>query len=166
VRRRRGFSLLELLIVCALLGMFAGLTQESVVTGLRVVNTANSREQIRQELSLVLERIQRDAALADNVDRARDERFQFETPDVNNVDYGYDSATGTLTRDDGATAQITILRNITAFDFDYVDDGGAAMTTPVDDDDEDDVRVAQLSVTVAVGNESITMTAAAYLRNM
>ena len=61
----RGLSLLELLIVVSLLSIFIGTVYESVVVGLRTVNAADEREDIRQQLAGAL-----DASLVKPVWRA------------------------------------------------------------------------------------------------
>ena len=162
-----GFSLLELLIAISLMGLFLGTMQESLMTGLRAVASADDREQIRQQLAGALERFARDASHASNVDRAQTDEVQFDTPSVNNVDYDYDSSAGTLTRDDANSSSMTILRNLTAFDFDYVDCQGTLYTGTVSGSStEDSLRVVQVVATVTRDQETISVAQAVFLRNM
>jgi type II secretory pathway pseudopilin PulG len=165
-RAARGFSLVELFIVLSLGGVFFVAVGETVLTGLRAARAAYEREDLRMQAAAVLERFTREAALADDVDRARDDRFQFDTPDVNNVDYEYDSDDGIVTRDDGDLDEQTVLRYVTAWDLDYEDDTGAALSTPVADSDEDDIRVVRVSLTLSRGTETVTLAGAVYLRNL
>ena len=109
----------------------------------------------------------RDASAASNVDLARTDGFQFDTPSVNDVDYEYDSSTGTLTRDDASSSPIIILRNLTAFDFDYVDCQGTLYTGTVSGSStEDSLRVVQVAATVTQSQETIAVARAVFLRNM
>lgn len=163
-RAEAGFSLLELFIVLCLLGLFMGVVQEVVIVGLRAVHAADAREEIRQQLASALDRFTRDASIANNVDVAQTARFQFDTPSVNNVDYVYSS--GTLTRNDASSSQITILRNLTAFDFDYVDCQGTVYTGTVASSAEDSLRVVQVVATVTKDQETIALTKSVFLRNM
>ena len=163
-RAEAGFSLLELFIVVSLLGLFMGAVQEAVIVGLRATNAADKREEIRQQLASALERFARDASVADNVDVAQTARVQFDTPSVNNVDYVYSS--GTLTRSDASSSQITILRNLTAFDFDYVDCQGTVYTGTVSGSAADSLRAIQVVATVTRDQETISVTQAIFLRNM
>lgn len=147
------------------MGLFLGTMQESLMTGLRAVASADDREHIRQQLAGALERFARDASHASNVDAAQTDNFQFDTPSVNNVDYDYDSSAGTLTRDAGSS-QI-ILRNLTAFDFDYVDCQGTLYTGTVSGSStEDSLRVVQVVATVTRDQETISVAQAVFLRNM
>ena len=166
-RAVRGFSLIELFIVVSLLGLFMGAVQETLITGLRAVNAAHRREAIRQPLASALERFARDAGVASNVDAAETGRFQFDTPSVNNVEYDYDSGAGTLTRDDASSSAIILLRNLTAFDFDYVDCQGTLYTGTVSGSStEDSLRVVQVVATVTQNQETLAVARAVFLRNM
>ena len=163
IANRRGFSLLELLLVVSLISIFVGAMQESVVVGLRAVNAADERELIRQQAASALDRIIREINLADDVDVAQSARFRFDIPSTNNINYVYSS--GTLSRDTGGSAQV-VLNNITSWDFNYYDTTGAALSEPVAGASEDTIRVVQMTVTVTRDAETLTLTNAAYLRNM
>ena len=164
-----GLSLLELLIVISLSGLFMGAVQELLVTGLRVVDSADDRESIRQRLAYVVDRFTREMSLCTDVDVAQDGGFQFDADingdgsDENNINYQYTS--GTLTRTYSGTT-VTLISGLTAFDLNYVDDTGAQLTTPVAGSQEDDIRVVHISATVASGNETFSLESASYLRNM
>ena len=155
-----------MILTLSLVALFFGGVYETVITGLRVVQATLVREQLRAAAASALERLVRDLSLANNVDAAQDARFQVDTSAVNDVDYRYDSSAHTLTRSDASVAIRTVLRNVTAFDFDYVDSAGASLTTPVSGASEDTIRVVQVQLTVASGSEQVSMAAAVYLRNM
>jgi hypothetical protein len=154
------------MVAMTLFAMLGSVVYETVIIGLRSASAASRREDIRQQLASALERRTRDMAVAENVDAARDDRFQFDTPGVNNVDYVYDSATDMLSRDDAGTAQRTLVRHQTTFDFNYFDSAGNQLTTPVAGSAEDTIRVVQVVATVTDGSESIAVATAAYLRNL
>lgn len=165
-QRQSAFTLLEMMIVLSLCGLFMGAVYEAVLAGLRAVSAADRREAIRQQLTSALERMIRDAGAADGVDAADTDEFQFDTPGVNDVEYLYDSGDDTLSRDDAASSQRVILRNLTAFDFSYVDSNGAQLSEPVAGSAEDTIRVVQVSATVTQGSEAITIEDAVFLRNL
>lgn len=154
------------MLVLALSAAFLVAVSQSVVWGLRVVRTWHQREELRGQLVAVLDRLTRDAWAANDVDEATDDRFQFDTPSANNNDYDYDGTTDILQHDSSATTQMTLLRYATSWDFDYYDSTGAQLTTPVAGAAEDTIRVVQVMVTVSRNNETLSMAAAAYLRNM
>ena len=166
VKDKRGFTLLEVLIVVILFGLFVGTVQETVVVGLRQVSAADKREEIRQRLASALDRLTREISMADNVNVAQSGRFQFDTPSVNNVDYVYDSAAGTLSRDDAISPLAVIVRNATSLDFNYFDASGAQLSEPVAGASEDTIRLVQVVATVTKDSETITVASAAFLRNM
>lgn len=165
----------------SLSGLFIGAVYESTITGLRVVNASASREDVRTELLRVLNRLTREAAAAEDVGFAQDARFRFDTASLNNIEYLYDSGAQTLTRQDSSLASaVTLLRNITAFDFDYLENGcttvqetcdsssgcGTAGTCESGNCCLSEVRVVQVTMTASRNNESITVTGSAHLRNM
>jgi len=151
----------------SLIGLFLGAMQESLITGLRAVSAADQREAIRQQLTSALERFARDAGAASNVDRAETDELQFDVPSVNNVEYIYDSGTDTLTRDDASSSVMTMLRNLTAFDFDYVDCQGTRYTGTVSGGStEDSLRMVEVIATVTQSQETITVAQTVFLRNM
>lgn len=165
----RGFSLLELLITISLLGIFMAAVYESVISGLRMANASDEREAIRQQLAHALDLLTREAAIASRVDNAEDQRFQFDADldgngtTENNVNYNVSS--GDLQRTyNGIT--VTLIRDLSSLDFDFVDSGGSTLSTPVGNQPlRDTIRVVQITVTATNDNETISLTSAAYLRN-
>ena len=162
--RSGGLSLIELLIVISLLSIFIAAVYESVIVGLRVVSAADSRETLRQQLAVALDRLTRDISVANDVDAAQNGRFQFDTPDVNTVDYVYSGSS--LSRDDAASSQVTILNNISSFDFNYFDSAGTQLSEPVSGPLEDTIRLVQILITVTKNNETLTLASAVYLRSI
>lgn len=154
------------MLVLALSAAFLVVVSQSVVWGLQVVRAWHQREELRGQLAAVLERFTREAAMADDVDRAQDDRFQFDTPDTDNIDYDYDGSSDILELDSGDMSQMTVLRYATSWDFEYFDEDGDELSTPVDDDDEDDIRLVQVTATVSRNHETLSMAGAVYLRNM
>jgi hypothetical protein len=157
------------MIVISLLGLFFGAVYESLLIGLRATTAAHRREDVRRQLSRAMDQLTREIAAAYDVDDAEDQRFQFDARDINgdgsdDTNINYRVASGDLERvEDGVT--VVLIRDLASLDFDYVDDTGATLSTPVSSSDEDDIRIVQITLTAASGAESISL-AAAYLRNM
>jgi hypothetical protein len=162
-RSRGAFSLVEVVISSAVLITFFGIVYETVIAGLREVSTLDEREDARRQLTQTLDRLVREAGTATEMDVAQTARIQFDTDAVNNVEYEYDGAADTLTRDDGSSSAVIIARGVTDFDIDYIDCLGVSYTGTVST--EDRVRVAQVVATIADGAETFSLTNAAYLRN-
>ena len=167
-----GFTILELFIVITLLGLFLAAVQESLITGLRATHTADNREAVRRELANALDQFVRDVSQAQDVDDAdlldgsNTGQFQFDTPSVSNVEYSYDASADTLSYDDANVSQRIIARYVTSFDLTYVDNTGATLSEPVAGSSEDNIRVVQVTATATIGDETLTLSDAAYLRNM
>ena len=180
MRNERGLSLIEMFIVMSLLGLFIAAVYESVLVGLRTVNAADERERIRMELAVVLDRLTREASTARTVDRAQDARFQFDadydasgssTGTEDNVNYQYDGATAVLQRSNAGGGTVSVARNVTSMDFDYIDDTGTTFTSCDNTSScgsqccRSDVRVVLVTMTSTNDKETISVTDAVTLRN-
>ncbi len=167
----RGFSLVELFLVLSLLTVFMGAIYETVIVGLRVAGGADTRENLRRQLAGALDRVTREGSLASNVDNAEGQRFQFDADldgdgnTENNINYQVTG--GALQRTYSGTT-VTLIAS-TALPsppaFNYTDLNGADMGTPVSSGNRHNIRVVRVTATVSSGNETISMTTAAYLRN-
>ena len=155
---RRGLSLIEVSIAAILLGFFFSVVYETAIVGLRHVQSGDDREDARRQLAYALDRIVREAGTATEMDTAQTDHIQFDTAAVNNVEYQYDAAAGTLTRDDASSSPVIIARGLTAFDYDFIDCLGVVSTGTVAT--EDRVRVIQIVGTLTSGTETISMTTA------
>lgn len=160
-----GLSLLELLIVVSLLGLFMGAVYESVIVGLRVANASNDREDIRLQLAKTLDQFTREASLASNVRTADSDEFKFDA-DVDGdgtteTNIRYRVQNGRLERSVGGTT-VTLITNLTTLSFTYLDLNNNSWTSGT----EADVRVVETSMTATKNNETLSLAHAAYLRNM
>ena len=154
------------MIVLAMAAAFLVAASEMVVWGLRIVRAWQQREELRGQLAHVLEQFTREAIAADHVDTADDDQFQFDTPATNNIEFDYTGSTDILTHDDSSTTQQTVLRYATSLDFDYYNSSGTLLSTPVSSGSRSSIRVVQVAITVSRNNETLSMAAATYLRNM
>lgn len=151
-----------------LLGIFFGGVYETVIVALRSVSAADTREALRRELVLAMDRLTRELGAAYAVDAAEDQRCQFDARDIDgdgsddpNINYHVSSG---LQRTVGALT-LTLVPDLTALDFDYLDATGATLTTPVGGGSLGAIRVVDITMTAARGTESVSLTAAADLRN-
>ena len=165
----RGLSLLELLLVMALLAIFAGVIHESVIVGLRAANAADEREDVRLQVADALDRLTREGSLASNVTQANDQVFKFDADLDGNgtteTGITYEVLNGDLVRTLGDTT-VTLIRDLATLDFDYQDLNGANMATPVSSQSErDTIRLAQVVLTGTKDTETLSVAEAVYLRN-
>ena len=165
---KRGFTIMELIITVSLLAIFMGAVYETVLIGLRAVNAADEREDVRSQLTTALDLLTREAGIASNVDVAEDQRLQFDADlDGNGTtesDINYQVSGGDLQRVyNGAT--VTLARDLTSLDFDYTDPTGSALTAPVTGATLDILRLVQVTATATKDNETLSLANAAFLRN-
>ena len=188
---KRGLSLLELMVVMTLLGIFFGAVYETVLVGLRNVGSADTREGLRLQLARTLDRFTREVRMARNVTAATDTQFQFDADfngdgdatDSGEAGVNYQISGTTLTRAQGGVT-ITILNNLSSasavdvFQYyelngttesDTCNNGsgcGTATCTPSGCQCLCEVRVAVLTATVTTGSETLTMSDSAFLGNI
>jgi prepilin-type N-terminal cleavage/methylation domain-containing protein len=164
---RSGMTLLEVLLVVILFGMFAGAVYEVAIVGLRVADAATDRDDVRLQVAKALDLLTREAAAAYNVDNSTSTRFQFDARVEDDDDDGdaenftninWRVNNGDLERVQGGTTW-TVIPDLTSATFSYLDSAGASTTTA------NNVRVMQITVTAARGGESITMASTARTRN-
>lgn len=167
-RSEAGLTILELLLAAVLMSLFVGTVYETVIVGLRQVNTAGEREEIRNQLTLALDLMTREASLASNVDNAEDQRLQFDADlngdgsTENNINYQV--VNGVLQRQYNGTS-VTLISNLTTFDVDCTDLNGANMTTPVASGSLHNIRVAKITATAVKHDESLSVASSVFLRN-
>ncbi len=163
-----GLTLIELMIALTLAGGFIAVVYETVLVGLRAAHSADDRSNASQQVVNALERLIRESSVASNVDQAQDQRFQFDADiDGNgttesNINYVVQG--GDLVRIQGGVT-VTLIRDLSTLDFNYVDLANAAMTTPVSAANRPNVRVVQITVTAVRGTETISLATAVFLRN-
>ena len=183
----RGLSILELMIVLTLFGLFFSALQEPILIGLRSLDSADDREDLRLQLTRTLDRFTREASMARNVDRAQDQRFQFDAdwngdgsssgstvPEERNINYEVSS--GRLLRSDADTVagqETVLISNLSSLDFNYYESGSTSESTSCDSTGScgsnccrSEVRVVVVTATATRGNETISMTSSAFLENM
>jgi hypothetical protein len=179
---------MEMMLVLSMAGLFMAGVYETVITGLRVANAADEREQIRQGLANTLERMTRVVTHCRNIDTATNSVFQCDidtdgdgassasTPYERNHVYTYDAAADTLTYDynnSPSPSAETLARYVTAFDFNYLESGSSTEATTCDATSScggqccrSELRVLIAAATATRDTETINVTTSIYLENM
>ncbi len=161
---KHGTSLVELLVVIALLSVFFGAVFETVITGLRIVNGATDRENIRLQLTKAMDLLTREAMAAYHVDHALSNRFQFDlrVVDGNNdgqadnlTNINYQVVNGALQREG-----VILVGDLTSLTFTYLDTNGDSTSSA------GSVRVMQVTMTAVRNGETISLASATRLRNL
>jgi hypothetical protein len=163
------------MVAMALLGAFFTGVYETLITGLRTVNAADEREDIRQQLTVALDRLTREASAANTVDRAQNQRFQFDADldgdgaDEDNINYVVQS--GELDRVYSGDT-LPLVKNLAALDFDYIDNTGTTYTTCDSTGScgsnccRSEVRVVLITITATKDTESMSVAGGVHLRDM
>jgi prepilin-type N-terminal cleavage/methylation domain-containing protein len=185
--RAQGFSILELMVVLTLFGVFFSALQEPVLVGLRSLDSADTREAARTQLARALDQFTREVTMARNVDRATGTRFQFDadfdgdgassniTPEERNINYEYDAAADEWLRSDTDTSagqETVLISNVTSLDYNYYETGSTTESAACDSTGScgsnccrSEVRVVVVTATVTRDSETMTMSASAFLEN-
>jgi hypothetical protein len=175
------------MVVLALFGLFFGALQEPVLIGLRSLDSADDREHLRLQLARALDRLTREATMARNVDRATDTRFQFDAdwdgddsssgstvPEERNINYEVSGSQLLRSDADTSSGQETVLiSNLSSLDFNYYESGSTTESASCDSTGScgsnccrSEVRVVVVTATATRGDETMTMSASAFLENM
>ncbi|MBI3011058.1 MAG: prepilin-type N-terminal cleavage/methylation domain-containing protein [Candidatus Omnitrophica bacterium] len=166
--RPAGFSLIELMVVLGVAGIFLVAVQESVIHGLRVVDVTDEREEVQEELAFSFERLTRELAQAITFTTADATQVVF-TVDLNEDDSAetvdYSLSNGQLVRTESGTS-VSVVKNAQSVSFAYTDLDGNSLSTPVASGSMDDIRVVTVSVTADLEDETITVPTAVFVRNL
>lgn len=154
------------------MGLFLTAVQETIFTGLRTVDSAHRREDIRLQLAKALDRLTREASYASAIDTLSSTRFQFDadidrdgalenvssgtSPDETDIEYR--DLSGDFVRRD-SKGDIPLVGDLTSVAFEYLDADGSSTSTAAD------VRVVQITISATSGSETLTLAGAVYLRN-
>lgn len=170
-----GFTLLELLVALTLVALLMGGVYEPVFVGLRTVQATDQREDLRTQLARALDRLTREARMTRNVDVADETQFRFDadfTGDgqsqagAGETDIQYRVQNGDFQRSQGTNAAFTLVPDVSAVAFDYVDVTGTAHDVCGGGCTASTLRVVQVTITAAKNGETVSLAGAAYLENM
>ena len=148
----------------SLLGIFFGGVYETVITGLRTVNMADSREGLRQQMAHAFDLLTREASLANNVDTSTSSQVQFDA-DLNGDgttenDILYQVSGTSLQRVYSSGPTLTLVTGLTTLTpFTYLDSSGNATNTAAN------VRVIEVALTGTRNAETVSLAGAACRRN-
>ena len=128
-RGESGYSLMELVIVIALIGILAGLLSRTFLWGIDLFDFLSNRKNTFQSARIGLEMMADDVRQITDKDRilsASGTTFSFLDPDAETVTYQYSG--GTLQRN----GQV-LVEGLSSFSFTYYDSSGNVLATPVSD---------------------------------
>lgn len=161
---KKAFTLIELIIVIALLAVIVGFTGWSFVVGLRVWNSGWNRAQIQEDANLAIETMVRELSQASDITTADDGEIIFEADldDDGAVETAtYNVNNSNLIRTIDAVATV-LAPNVQAFGLSYLDLNNSPWILP---QDPADIRVVTISLTMSNVDETFSLSSSAYLRN-
>lgn len=164
---KRGFTLIELIIVIVLFSMLAAATFWTFVVGLRAWGSGRDRAYIRQDANLAIERMVRELSQAKSFTIAQADQVKFDA-DIDNDDTDetvtFAISDSSLERTvDGTTTVLT--PDLQTLEFSYRDLNDVAMALPITGNDRDNIRVIVMSLTLNEGDETFVLSSSAYARN-
>lgn len=162
-----GFTLLEVIFVSLLLSILTGFIAWTFVVGLRAWGSGINRSNVRQSGNLAMERMVRELSQAYSFTYAREDEIRFWTNETGTEEVTLVVTGGALTRTADATS-IILTPYAQNFVLAYRDLDDDPMNIPADtgsQDKRDDIRVIIVSLILNEGDETVTLTSAAYARN-
>ena len=171
---KKGFTLIELIVVITLFLMLASVVLWVFVVGLKSWDSGKNRANIRQSVNAAFERMTRELSQASEIAIAKADEIEFEADlDQNGsaeaIKFDISNA-GVLQRTEiivGPDIIVSMVPYVQSFTLGYYldsdnDDLLSTVTTP---SDLDSIRVVVMSITVTAGDETLTFSTSAYVRN-
>jgi prepilin-type N-terminal cleavage/methylation domain-containing protein len=165
--KKKGFTLIELIIVIVLLSVLVGVAAWTFVAGLRSWNSGIDRANIRQDGSFALEIMVRELSQADSFTIAQEDNVKFDADidnDGSNETITYSTSDSELSRKVNGTTTV-LSPDVDTFLLSYRDLNDTAMTPPITGAEHDDIRVITISLTMDRFDETLTLSSSAYARN-
>ena len=156
--KRRGFTLVELVLSIALVGVLAGVLGVALFQGVKGFDLVSSRKSTLAQARLAMERMVREIRLiqqsSDVVNVSSTTQFNFEYPHGTSIQYALSG--GNLMRNTDVLA-----RNVNALAFTYLDGAGVATATAAQ------VRSVRIQLTLNAPNShgTLTLRTQIFLRN-
>lgn len=152
-----GFTLLEVMVS----SLIFGTVSIAVMSAFLFLGTSMTRMSYAQQLEENSRRafylFNQDVGKATKMTTATDSTLGLTLPSTT-VTYTYDSSAKTLTRTSGGTSSI-VLKNLTAFDFNYFNNSGTSITVPQSASiSYKPIKSVQFSFTASLGTTTSTGT--------
>ena len=166
---KKGFTLIELIIVILLLSILVGVLSWILVVGLKTWGSGRNRAELRQDGVLAMESMTRDLTRASAITAAGTSNITFAS-DVNGdgtdetVTLALDAVNKRLNRTVGGATTI-LTPNIQTFTLSYCKVNTETTFTPVSQDDRDNIRIITISLILNKLDETVTLSSSVYARN-
>lgn len=164
---KNGFTLIELIIVTALIGILTGVIALIFAVGLKTWSSGMGRANLRQDGNLAIEIMVRELSQAKSFTTAQSSQVKFDADiDDDGIDEQITFAISgaNLTRTVDGTAAV-LISNLQAFDLLYRDLNDVSMAFPITGGDRDNIRIIIMSLILNKGDETFTLSSSVYARN-
>lgn len=165
--KSKGFTLVELIIVTALIGILAGVVAFTFAVGLKTWSSGLDRTDIRQDGNLVLERMVRELSQAYSIRNAEEDAITFWADADGDEEVTFELENSNLKRtSDGGETVLT--PDVETFALSYRDVNNNLMTLPQDvasQSKRDNIRVIIILLTLDKADETVTLSSSVYTRN-
>lgn len=171
--RIEGVTLIELIIVMALVAILVGAVSFTFAVGLESWSSGRNRSEIRQDGNLSLERMVRELSQASSITIAHADRIKFDA-DVDGdgtdetITFNFDDDNNNLNRTVVGGATTILAPNVQTFGLSYRDLDDTLLSLPQHTNTQvkrDRIRVIIISLTMDKGDETITLSSSVYARN-
>ncbi len=165
MRRRQGFSLIELVIVIMVIGVITGVVGFTLLGAVDAWVFKFNRSDLLWDGKLAMNRMVREirqVKRAASVTTADASQFRF--TDVNDVDITYSLSSTTLNRTADSTANV-LAEDVSSLAFTYYDSSGATIATPTVSPSDTDIRRVRINMTLTKGGENVYLQSDSTPRN-
>lgn len=134
--RRQGFSLMEVLVVTAVMGFFVSIATSSLVALSRSSTSLVNYQDMNEQSRVMLELFARDLRSAVSVDSVSDTALTIQTitsdGSKKTISYTYSSSAGVIYRQEGSGVRDIILDDVAAFDMNFFTFRGQDTVNPIE----------------------------------
>jgi len=164
---KKGFTLIELIIVIVLFTMLSVAVFWTFVAGLKIWNSGKNRADIRQGGNWAIEKMVRELSQAYSIREAVEDEITFWADPDGDDEVTFNTDDNELIRTTDSVETI-LTPYVETLELSYRDINNGLMTLPEGTDSQaerDNIRVIIISLTLNQGDEAVTLSSSVYTRN-
>lgn len=166
MRRKRGFSLIELIMAIMILGIIAGVGAPLIIEVSEAWIFQTQRKELSESARIAMDRMIREIRrILDraSVITANSTTFQFIDIDNRNITFGI---SGTVLTRSVNGIPYRLASNISSLSFTYYDSAGAVIATPTLNPAQTDIRRIAIDLTFSLGNQQLSFSSSVSPRRL